>query len=273
MKRAVSFIVCVVLLLVLGAGIFFLYRYTNGFNEDFKTFYIEQDGKKILSSKSSTVFEPGSEVRFDVGYTFDGPKSEARDYSVKILPNPEEDFDFTADELYYSWRMAEGLEECFSLDKKENYFTLTIPRNSGKELLAECLRKCFPGSVDLSEAFPGSVDPDAPFFLLRVSSYNGTVTYDVAFSVADSEEGYTITFTSVPGGNGWMNSIVCPTKAKAGETVSFSWTWSSESPYQTFQGVTVTTERGATVAVSFEGGWHFTMPAENVAILVTYTFR
>lgn len=179
MKSAVSFIVYGILLLVLGAGIFFIYRYTNGFNEDFKTFYIERDGKKILAEKSDATFEPGSEVRFDVGYTFDGFKSETRDYSVTVLPNPEEDFDFEVSGLSYAWRMAGNLDEYFSLDKQAAYFTLSVPQGGIKDLLC----KIYHETADLSEAFPEGADPETPFFLLRISAYNGAVTYDVVFSV------------------------------------------------------------------------------------------
>ena len=179
MKRAVTAILCVVLLFVLGAGIFVLYRYTNGFNEDFKTFYIERDGERILASKSTAAFEPGSEVRFDVGYVFDGTNSAARDYSVTILPNPEADFDFEAGGLSYAWRMAGRLDGYFSLDKQAAYFTLSAPQGG----IGELLREIYHDTADLSEAFPGGVDPETPFFLLRVSSYNEAVTYDVVFSV------------------------------------------------------------------------------------------
>lgn len=268
-KKIVTALAWIVLVAIIAAVIAVLYRYTNGFNEDFKTFYIERDGKKILTAKSAASFEPGSEVRFDVGYTFDVSKSEARDYNVEILPNPEADFDFELDELSYSWRLVDGLEECFSLDKRATYFTLTVPLGG----IEEILHKTFRTSVDIGGSFPQGIDPETPFYLLRVSSYNKAVTYEIAFSVADSEEGYTVTFNSQPGGNGWITKIVCPSRAKKGEMVTFSWEWSAESPYPNLKSVVVTTERGASVEVSSEGGWHFTMPDENVTILVTYAFR
>lgn len=91
-------IIGIVLALLLVAGLVaVLYRFTNGFNEGFKTFYVEHDGERILSSESKMILETDTTYRFDVKYTFDTPQSDTKDYSVKIMPNAERDFDFTVD--------------------------------------------------------------------------------------------------------------------------------------------------------------------------------
>ena len=271
MKKVIAVIVWFILLVALVGGIVMIYRYTNGFNEDFKTFYIERDGTKILTETGTATFEAGSEVRYGVGYTFDLPKSETREYSVSILPNPEADFDFTVNGVTTSWRKVEGLERCFALDKRADGFTLKIPSYNS---IADYLREIYAGSeIDISGAFTEGAEGEISFFLLRVSSYNDAVKYDIAFCVLSSVTGYSITFSSVPGGNGWMTKIVCPTRAEAGEVVSFSWEWSGESPYQDLQSVTVKTESGTSVEWFWAADYssrQFTMPAENVTILVTY---
>ena len=46
-------VIGVILVLLLLAGIVaVIYRFTNGFNEDFKTFYVEYDGEQILTADS-----------------------------------------------------------------------------------------------------------------------------------------------------------------------------------------------------------------------------
>lgn len=46
-------VIGVILVLALLAGIVaVIYRFTNGFNEDFKTFYVEYDGEQILTADS-----------------------------------------------------------------------------------------------------------------------------------------------------------------------------------------------------------------------------
>ena len=46
-------IIGIILVLLLVAGLIaVIYKFTNGFNEDFKTFYVEHEGKQILAQDS-----------------------------------------------------------------------------------------------------------------------------------------------------------------------------------------------------------------------------
>ena len=53
-------------ILILVAVVGLVYRFTNGFNEDFKTFYVEYDGKQILSSDSDLILFTSNTYRFEV---------------------------------------------------------------------------------------------------------------------------------------------------------------------------------------------------------------
>ncbi len=117
----IKIVVLVLVVALLGAGIGLIYRYTNGFNEDFKTFYLEYNGKKILQSSDEMGFIKGTEAKIGVRYTFDFGE-EARDYSVKVYPNEEEKFTYTVGERILQWRasaVTEDLSAVFGL-KKEN---------------------------------------------------------------------------------------------------------------------------------------------------------
>lgn len=259
MKRAVTAILCVVLLFVLGAGIFVLYRYTNGFNEDFKTFYIERDGEKILTEKSRAEYVTGEKVRYDVGYTFDRPGSEPREYSVKIVPNPEADFDFEAGGLSYAWRLVEGLEEYFSLRQEADGFTFMVPEDYRS--MADVLRSVYGGQeITLADDLP-----ETPF-LLQVSSYNDAVRFVIAFSVVDNSFGIELSFTLSQD----VKDVFCPDRAKAGEEVELHWAWTNDAPVtEDGASVKVTTKSGKAVPFIFvAGGIRFTMPAEAVIISV-----
>ena len=87
--------VIVVLIVALAVGLVF--KFTNGFNEDFKTFYLERDGKQILTSETETSFTCGESYRYEVKYTFDNDKSEPKGYNVKIVPNGKIQLSFKAD--------------------------------------------------------------------------------------------------------------------------------------------------------------------------------
>lgn len=264
MKKAVTVIVWLILFAVLVAGIVFLYRYTNGFNEDLKTFYIARGGEKILTEKSHAEYAAGEKVRYDVGYTFDRPGSEPREYSVKIVPNPEADFDFEANGLSFAWRLVAGLEEYFSLQQEADGFTFTVPEDYHS--MADVLQSVYGGQeITLADDLP-----DTPF-LLQVSSYNDAVRFVIAFSVVTDTFGIELSFA--PGAGTWATNVVCPAYAKAGEAVSFSWEWSGESPYQDLKDIVITTKSGVQIPWTWDADYlhrQFTMPGESVTILVTY---
>jgi hypothetical protein len=168
--------VLVVLLLVGSVGL--VYKFTNGFNEDFKTFYIEYDGEEILTQSCNMVLESNKEHRFNVKYTFDNNKSQVKDYSVKIIPNTADDvaFDFTVEGETYSFGAISDLTDGFELTKYETYFTLNIP---SKFSVATVLEKVYDGKTVY---VPQSGDITNPYlYTLVVSSYNGNVTYYIHF--------------------------------------------------------------------------------------------
>ena len=68
--RAVSnAVLCLVIALVIVGAIGIIFRFTNGFNEDFKTFYLKHNGEIIVASESKTFLRKGEDHRFDVIYT------------------------------------------------------------------------------------------------------------------------------------------------------------------------------------------------------------
>ena len=134
-------VIGVILVLALLAGIVaIIYRFTNGFNEDFKTFYVEHDGERILTTDSKLHLVEGQTHRFDVKYTFDTGNSEPKDYNVKVIPNAERDFDFTAGGERYLYSKENDLTSAFGLNKQDTYF----------ELVGYILRACYPGRFQLA---------------------------------------------------------------------------------------------------------------------------
>ena len=181
-------VIGVILVLLLLAGIVaVIYRFTNGFNEDFKTFYVEYDGKQILTSDSELILEPGETNRFDVKYTFDTGQSEVKDYSVEIVPNVEKDFEYTVNGEPYLFSRAGDLSAAFSLNKQESYFELTLQEDMTLQSILEAV---YPGQqVEVPENASGG----NPFpYALIVSSYNGNVSYHIAFNLGAEVTGITI---------------------------------------------------------------------------------
>lgn len=177
-KTVAKIIAYVLVALVLAGFIGLIYKFTNGFNEDFKTFYVEYDGKQILTADSKLTFENGKTYKFSVKYTFDNGKSAPKNYSVKIIPHIERDFDYTVDGERYLYSKAGELTSCFTLTKNDTYFELEMPEeltlknvlsslHGGKEII-------IPADAEEKNALP---------YCLVVSSYNGKVTYNIKFNV------------------------------------------------------------------------------------------
>ena len=181
-------IIGIILVLLLVAGLVaVLYKFTNGFNEDFKTFYVEHEGKQILAQDSELALEPGKTYRFDVKYTFDTGQTEARDYSVEIVPNAEQDFEYTVDGETYLYSKAGDLSAAFSLKKQKSYFEITLREDM---TLQSVLETVHPGQqVEVPE---GASDGNPFPYALIVSSYNGNVSYRIAFDLGTDVTGITL---------------------------------------------------------------------------------
>lgn len=238
MKLTAKIIGYGLIVLLLAATIGLTYKFTNGFNEDFKTFYVEYGGKQILTGDSKMTLSKNVVHCFFVKYTFDKETAEPKEYKLKILPNMTRDFDFTVDGERYLFSKVGELTEVFVPIKHATYFELYIPESLG---FAEVLKKAYNGA-DISVPADAWVNNPYPF-RLQVSSYNEKVTYNIDFTFEDSvtEESpnngeepappkpeqpevkkYEIDYDSL----GWASMTVvdfnCPAKAAAGETVTFT---------------------------------------------------
>lgn len=181
-------VIGIILVLALLAGLVaVIYKFTNGFNEDFKTFYVEHNGKQFLSAQNDLVLEDAGVHRFDVKYTFDTEQSETKDYAVEIVPNAEQDFEYLVDGEPYLFSRAGDLSAAFDLNKEETYFEITTTDGM---TLQSILERCHAGqTVEVpADAEKGNAYP----FQLIVTSYNGSVSYRIAFSVGMTVTGITL---------------------------------------------------------------------------------
>lgn len=168
----------VLIFLVITGVIGFIFTFTNGFNEDFKTFYIEYEGESILSSDKKLVLDRGQEHRFDVKYTFDFNNEESHGYKVAIYANDDESnsFDFTLDGDVYAYYAEGDITSAFDITLNDTYFTITVPEEA---TVKDVLQKLYPYSV--IEVPTEGLKMMYPFTMV-VSSYNEKVTYQLDFA-------------------------------------------------------------------------------------------
>lgn len=186
-QTAAKIIGIILVLLVVTGLVAIIYKFTNGFNEEFKTFYVDYGGEQILSADSNLALAKNETHRFDVKYTFDTPQSDVKGYSVEIMPNAERDFDFTVDGERYLYSKQDDMSAAFGLKKSDTYFELTIPQDFS---LKYALQSCYPGKEVIvpEEAMSANAYP----YMLVVSSYNGNMVYHIALSVGAEVTGVTL---------------------------------------------------------------------------------
>ena len=186
-KTAAKIIGIIHVLLLLAGLVAIIYRFTNGFNEDFKTFYVEYGGEQILTTESEMHLTSGNTHRFNVKYTFDTENTEPKGYNVKVVPNAQRDFDFTVDGERYLYSKQGDMTAAFGLKKSDTYFELTIPEDFSLETAQQ---SCYPGKevVVPEEAEEANAYP----YMLVISSYNDSVVYHIALSVGAEVTGVTL---------------------------------------------------------------------------------
>lgn len=280
-------VIGVILVLLLLAGLVaVVYRFTNGFNEDFKTFYVEHNGNQILTTDTQMSLEAGEVYRFDVKYTFDTENAQPKDYNVKVVPNVERDFDYTVDGERYLYSKTSDLTGAFGLSKQDTYFEITIPEDMS---IQKALESCYPGQ---SVVVPDSAVADNPYpYALIVSSYNESVVYHIYLSIgvnvtsvsldqteivfteyADGAESLLIGYDALGWGSFSSLDIECPKSAKPGDNVTVTASIVAEfaSEYEISRVSLDSTDTGDEIEENLTANgntYTFVMPEEDVTLV------
>ena len=285
-QTAAKVIGFILVLLLLAGLVAVVYRFTNGFNEDFKTFYVEHNGNQILTTDTQMSLEAGEVYRFDVKYTFDTENAQPKDYNLKVVPNIERDFDYTVDGERYLYSKTSDLTGAFGLSKQDTYFEITIPEDMS---IQKALESCYPGQ---SVVVPDSAVADNPYpYALIVSSYNESVVYHIYLSIgvevtgvtldqteivfteyADGAESFLIGYDTLGWGSFSSLDIECPKSAKPGENVTVTASIVAElaSEYKISRVSLASTDTGDEIEENLTANgntYTFVMPEEDVTLV------
>ncbi len=175
--KKVSKIIAYVLIVLLIVGIIgVIFAFTNGFTEDFKTFYLVYGDEQIMASESNRSFKQGESYRFDVKYTFDTEQTATKDYTVKIFANVKTPFNYSVDGKAYGFKDGTDLTAAFDLIKEPTYFTLKIDEDMS---MMKVLENLYSGKT-VSAEIPSSAISGYPYALV-VTSYDEKSTIKVNF--------------------------------------------------------------------------------------------
>ncbi len=176
--KAAKIISYILLVLVFVAVCGVIVYFTGGFTSDFKTFYVNIDGKDVLSSADGYTLSADTPLQVNVKYTFGAINKDISGYSVKVIPNTAgKDFDFTVDGQTYSYQAESDLSKGFNIESGESSFTIR-PKGGINEILAAI----YPDS-EIEDCRNKTYEN---MYLLVVTSYNGEASVKIAFSIVES---------------------------------------------------------------------------------------
>ncbi|MBQ6979466.1 MAG: hypothetical protein IJQ07_02360 [Clostridia bacterium] len=180
-----SFLTALLVIAVIVLGGSFLYKFTNGFNEELKTFYVTINDKEVISSANGYTVSPKSGLTVKVKYTFGAPDNADKHYSVKVASNydKEKNFDFTVDGKTYSFGAGEDYTAGFDITYGKDYFIL-----KPKGYINDVLRAVYADKQVSDCANKEFKD----MFTLTVYSYNGESSVTVLFTIKHTITGISL---------------------------------------------------------------------------------
>ena len=143
----------ILIFLVIVGVLGFVAYFTNGFTGDFKEFYVNVDGKNVLSETKGVMLAADAPLSANVKYTFGAVSKDISGYHLAVLPAT--DFDFTVDGEAHKFADEKDLSAGFEITEGEEEFTLT-PKGS----LVEMLQAVYPDSEIVLDKSKVPIDVD-----------------------------------------------------------------------------------------------------------------
>lgn len=172
----------IVLVVIILIGV--VARFTNGFTDDFKTFYLKVEDKEIMSGSGGYEITQSKPMQVEVKYAFSFATDENKGYNVKIVPNAADkskDFSFTVNGESKSFQSMQDLTDGFEIEKSESSFRVT-PKG---ENLTGVLQTIYPG-LDMAHIEEKAYND---MFALVVSSYNEKSSVTIYFTLSSKVTG------------------------------------------------------------------------------------
>ena len=172
----------IVLVVIIIVGV--VARFTNGFTDDFRTFYVKVEDKEIMSNSGGYEITQSKPMQVEVKYTFSFATDENKGYKVKVVPNAADkskDFSFTVNGESRQFQAETDLTGGFEIEKSESSFKVT-PKG---ENLTGVLQTIYPG-LDTAHIEEKAYHD---MFALVVSSYNEKSSVTIYFTLSSKVSG------------------------------------------------------------------------------------
>ena len=182
-KKTFGIVVYVLVVLAIVAVVGLVYRLTNGFKTDVKTFYVTVDKTIITDSSGGYVVTESKPLKGTVRNL--STNSESKGYTLGVVPNKVDgkDFAFTVDGEMHTFHAEENLTSGFEITADGDKFSIVPKGNS----VSEVLKQIYGDSVS---------DCDdktyKDMFTLLVTSKDGKSEIRLNFSVSGKVTGVTL---------------------------------------------------------------------------------
>ena len=179
---AIKVIVGIVLVLGIVIAIGSIAFFTNGFTEDFSTFYVEVNGEKVASLAGGYIV--GGEESLTITVKDANPNKQDKGYLVSVVPKAGVDFDFTVDEETKSFAEENDFTSAFAITKDGNTVTLNAKGNLQYILQTLYLDKTIRYDVN-------AINSEQDMFSLIIKNYD-EATVTINFRVPNTVYGVTL---------------------------------------------------------------------------------
>ena len=182
-KKTFGIVVYVLVVLAIVAVVGLVYRLTNGFKTDVKTFYVTVDKTIITDSSGGYVVTESKPLKGTVRNL--STNSESKGYTLGVVPNKVDgkDFAFMVDGEMHTFQAEENLTAGFEITADGDKFSIVPKGNS----VSEVLKQIYGDSVS---------DCDdktyKDMFTLLVTSKDGKSEIRLNFSVSGKVTGVTL---------------------------------------------------------------------------------
>ena len=136
--KIIIIIFAAILLAGVVAGVMFLAQRTNGFAEDFKSFYVETDGKRYYTNGDTVTLRMNSITSFKCGYSpLNKDLNDLQTYNVKItsVEPSKATFNYTLDGDAYAFLGGEDYTTCFNITESKDSFTISNIKDTPLDIL------------------------------------------------------------------------------------------------------------------------------------------
>ncbi|MBR4419317.1 MAG: hypothetical protein IKT32_00390 [Clostridia bacterium] len=188
MKIFIKIVIGIIILALVGFGIWFVLDNTDGGTGSFKTFTVSLNGEEIESQEYDFYVERGESYTFDMKYTLNIGENKSKGFNVKVVPNYDAGItDFSVGDRVYSLYGEKDLTKCFDIEMNENSFTLSIPEDFSLKTVLDELYKG--KTVNLNPIY---LEESKPFYTILISSHDESYAYEINFGVNVHVKGITI---------------------------------------------------------------------------------